>query len=168
MEKNQNEPVKNSMSNGQDFAIIAQYLKDLSFESPQTPQVFFTKIEEQPQIEVNIDIQAKKINDNTFDVALKVRANNKLKDKTIFLIEVVYSAVVKTTAPKEIEEQILLIKVPELIFPFVRSIITSTTQDSGFPPFAMAPIDFNVLYQSRKKTTASDNITTAENDNTKK
>ena len=135
----------------QDFVIVAQYLKDLSFESPMTPQILFTKIEEAPAIEINIDIQAKKIDENTFDVALKIRANNKLKDKTIFLIEVTYNAIVKLMAPQEIEEKILLIKVPELIFPYVRSIITGVTQDSGFPPFAMASIDFNTLYESRKK-----------------
>ena len=135
----------------QDFVIVAQYLKDLSFESPMTPQILFTKIEEAPAIEINIDIQAKKIDENTFDVALRIRANNKLKDKTIFLIEVTYNAIVKLMAPKEIEEKILLIKVPELIFPYVRSIITGVTQDSGFPPFAMASIDFNTLYESRKK-----------------
>ena len=135
----------------QDFVIVAQYLKDLSFESPMTPQILFTKIEEAPAIEINIDIQAKKIDENTFDVALKIRANNKLKDKTIFLIEVTYNAIVKLMVPKEIEEKILLIKVPELIFPYVRSIITGVTQDSGFPPFAMASIDFNTLYESRKK-----------------
>ena len=91
------------------------------------------------------------MDDNTFDVALKVRANNKLKDKTIFLIEVIYSAIAKLTVPKDIEERILLIKIPELIFPYVRSIITGITQDSGFPPFAMATIDFQALYESRQK-----------------
>ena len=139
------------MQNKQDFVIIAQYLKDLSFESPMTPQILFTKIEDSPSIEINIDIQAKKMDENTFDVALTVRANNKLKDKTIFLIEVIYDAIVKLTVPKDIEEKILLIKVPELIFPYVRAIITGITQDSGFPPFAMASIDFNTLFEARKK-----------------
>ncbi len=167
MEKNKPESgAENPTQKGQDFAIIAQYLKDLSFESPQTPQIFFTKIEEAPQIEANIDIQAKKINDNTFNVALKVHVNNKLKDKTIFLVEVIYSAIVKTTAPKEEEEKVLLIKVPELIFPYVRSIITGITQDSGFPPFAMAPIDFNLLYQSRKKVASE--TESANSNNSKK
>lgn len=147
MENNNINPIQGK----QDFVIIAQYLKDLSFESPMTPQILFTKIEEVPAIEINIDIQAKKMDDNTFDVALKVRANNRLKDKTIFLIEVIYSAIAKLTVPKDIEERILLIKIPELIFPYVRSIITSITQDSGFPPFAMATIDFQALYESRQK-----------------
>lgn len=147
MENNNINPIQGK----QDFVIIAQYLKDLSFESPMTPQILFTKIEEVPAIEINIDIQAKKMDDNTFDVALKVRANNKLKDKTIFLIEVIYSAIAKLTVPKDIEERILLIKIPELIFPYVRSIITGITQDSGFPPFAMAKIDFQALYESRQK-----------------
>ncbi len=147
MENNNINPIQGK----QDFVIIAQYLKDLSFESPMTPQILFTKIEEVPAIEINIDIQAKKMDDNTFDVALKVRANNKLKDKTIFLIEVIYSAIAKLTVPKDIEERILLIKIPELIFPYVRSIITGITQDSGFPPFAMATIDFQALYESRQK-----------------
>lgn len=147
MENNGVSPIQGK----QDFVIIAQYLRDLSFESPMTPQILFTKLDENPAIEINIDIQARKMDDNTFDVALKVKVNNKLKDKTIFLVEVVYDAIAKLTAPKDIEEKILLIKIPELIFPYVRSIVTGVTQDSGFPPFAMAMIDFNALYESRKK-----------------
>ena len=125
-----------------------QYLDQQTYEQTTENTV---QTEQKPETEQIKVIENKKIDENTFDVALKIRANNKLKDKTIFLIEVTYNAIVKLMAPKEIEEKILLIKVPELIFPYVRSIITGVTQDSGFPPFAMASIDFNTLYESRKK-----------------
>ncbi len=154
MENQANDNKMNNAAPSVPFAIISQYLKDLSFESPSAPQVFFKKFDEMPSVEVNIDIQAKKAADNTFEVILKVRINNKAKEDTLFLIEVSYGCLVKLSVPKEEEEKVLLIKVPEMLFPYLRSIITSLTQDSGFPPFAMAPIDFNVLYQSRKQVNA--------------
>ncbi|MCT4552522.1 MAG: protein-export chaperone SecB [Alphaproteobacteria bacterium] len=141
------------MSNKVDekFRIVAQYIKDLSFEVPGAPKYFFEKIEgEKPAIEIGVDIKVKKVNDDIFTVLLHTKVNNKLKDEVLFLAEVDYEAVVKLNVESEKEEkEILLIDTPSMIFPFVREIICSLTKDSGFPPIVLNSIDFKEMYNNK-------------------
>ncbi|MDX2082372.1 MAG: protein-export chaperone SecB [Rickettsiales bacterium] len=130
--------------------LMAQYIKDLSFEVPNAPQIFFNN-QEKPNIEMSIDIDAKKISETTYEVSLKISADASANNQRTFLCEIIYAALfsIEETESQTLE-QILLIYCPNLIFPFVRRIISNLTSDGGFPPLLIDIIDFAALYQRRK------------------
>ena len=141
------------------FNIISQFLKDFSFESPNVPDLFFKNDNSQAKLEINIDLQVKGAENNVFMVDLITKVHSKLDqdDKTIFLIESTYSGLVQMAEEKdeEAKRRTLLIDVPHLLFPAVRSLITRMTAESGFPPVALQPVDFAAMYEQRKNQPAN-------------
>ena len=130
------------------IAINAQFVKDISFEAPHVPQIF-TEVKSNPEINVNVDVQAGKIQDTIYQVNLKIKAEAKVEDKVAFLCEVEYGCIATVQVPQEHIEPILLIEIPRLLFPFARNIIADLTRESGFPPLMINPIDFVGLYHKR-------------------
>jgi len=129
--------------------ISSQYLKNLSFESPQAPDIFF-KPNYKPNIELSIDLDAKKLSEESYEVIIKIKAE---ADKSeIFSCEAEYAGIfLIQNVEVNMIEQILLVYCPSLIFPFIRKIISDATSAGGFPPLMIDPIDFAALYQKRKK-----------------
>jgi preprotein translocase subunit SecB len=136
--------------------INSQYIKDLSFEVPNAPEVFVNQIAK-PDIAISIDINAVKLADNIYEVVLKIKAEAKNDNKTIFINELSYGGVF--TLDKQIQnqqeiEQILLIYCPNILFPFARKIVANCTLDGNFPPLMLEPINFSDLYQKRNNQIA--------------
>ncbi len=129
--------------------INGQYVKDLSFEAPNAPDVFTLMQSEVPAIQVDIDVEAEPKGENLFEVALTVRAEAKLKDELAYLCEVEYAGLFTVNVPEEHLGPVLLIECPLIVFPFLRRIIADVTGDGGFAPLMLAPIDFAALYQQR-------------------
>jgi preprotein translocase subunit SecB len=130
--------------------VLNQYIKDLSFEVPLAPDVFLQN-SQKPDINLSIDIDAKKIQEDTYEVTLKITANADATDKKIFICEIAYCGLFSIINLEEEEEveQILLIYCPNILFPFVRRIITNIAIDAGFPPLMIEPINFGELYNRR-------------------
>lgn len=135
------------------FNIISQFLKDISFESPNVPELFFKKENTQAKIEINIDLQIKGAENNLFMVDLITKVHSKLDegDKSIFLIESTYSGLVQMEEEKdeEVKKRTLLIDVPTMLFPSVRALVTRLTAESGFPAFTMQQVDFKAMYEQK-------------------
>lgn len=135
------------------FNIISQFLKDFSFENPNVPELFFKQENTQAKLEINIDIQIKGSENNLFMVDLITKVHSKLEanEKSIFLIESTYSGLVQMEEEKDedVKKRTLLIDVPTLLFPAVRSLVTRVTSESGFPAFTMQPVDFSKLYEQK-------------------
>jgi preprotein translocase subunit SecB len=131
------------------LVINGQYVKDLSFEAPNTPQVFTALQGEQPQIQVDIDVQAGNASGDLFEVILKVRAEARVKDQLVYLLELQYAGIFTLNVPAEHLGQVLLIECPMILFPFLRRIVADATGDGGFAPLMLSPIDFAQLYQQR-------------------
>lgn len=129
--------------------INGQYIKDLSFEAPNTPDVFSLIQNEVPNIQVDIDVQAAPKGENLFEVVLTVRGEAKIKEHLVYLCEVEYAGLFTINVTQEHLEAVLLIECPLIIFPFMRRIISDLTGDGGFAPLMLAPIDFASLYQQR-------------------
>lgn len=137
------------------FNIISQFLKDISFESPNVPELFFKNDNGQAKLEINIDIQIKGADNNLFmvDVITKVHSKLEAGEKSIFLIESTYSGLVQLdgeVSDEEDKKRTLLIDVPTLLFPSVRALVTRLTSESGFPTFTMQPVDFAQLYEQKQ------------------
>ena len=140
------------------FNIISQFLKDISFESPNVPELFFKQDNGQAKIEINIDINIKGSENNLFMVDLITKVHSKLEkdDKSIFLIESTYTGMVQyEEKDEEAKKKTLLIDVPTLLFPAVRALVTRLTAESGFPAFTMQPVDFAALYEQRHNAAAA-------------
>ncbi len=141
------------------FNIISQFLKDISFESPNVPELFFKQDNSPAKMEINIDMQVKGAENNLFMVDLIIKAHSKLEadEKSIFMIDCTYSSLVQmdeNVKDEETKKRALLIDVPTLLFPAVRALIVRLTAESGFPPFAMQPVDFEALYNQKQNAAA--------------
>jgi preprotein translocase subunit SecB len=126
--------------------ILGQYVKDLSFENPGAPASMTAR----PQIDLGVDLQARRLDTERFEVELKLRVSAKAEDKSLFLLELAYGGLFMIqNAPDEILQQILLIDGPHLLFPFARRIVADAVRDGGMPPLMIEPIDFVALYQAK-------------------
>ena len=131
-------------------AINAQYIKDLSFENPNAP-VSLTKQKDAPEIEVSLNLEAKAIQESSYEITLQITVNAKVEEKSLFVVELAYAGLFTLdNIPEDQRELILLIHCPSLLFPFARRIIADATRDGGFQPLMLDPIDFAGLYQQRK------------------
>ncbi|MBL6622000.1 MAG: protein-export chaperone SecB [Rickettsiales bacterium] len=133
----------------------SQYIKDLSFENPNAPQSL-AQIAKNPNIGFNVNVNANKLNENYFEVALDIKASAKESEgeqNIIFQIELLYSSIFSISDYENEDElkKILLIEAPQLIFPFARRIIADVTRDGGFPPLIMDPIDFRKLTEKKEQ-----------------
>ncbi len=126
--------------------VNAQYIKDLSFEAPNTPAVFTQMQQSQPDITVNVDVQARPLEVPVYEVVLNVRADCKAGETQAFLVELSYGGVFTLNVPQADIHPVLLIECPRLLFPFARQIVATTTINGGFLPLMLGPIDFASLY----------------------
>jgi len=132
------------------IAIVAQYVKDLSFENPNAPQSL-TPQSERPQINVTVDVQARALQGEHFEVTLGISATGRFGEATAFVAELLYGAVfLLRNIPAESLEAVCVIECPRLVFPFARRIIADVTRDGGLPPLMLDPIDFVALYRQNK------------------
>ncbi len=137
-------------TSGPSVAINAQYVKDLSFENPNAP-VSLTQQKDTPQIEVALDLEATAIQDDVYEITLKINASAKAGESPLFIAELSYSGIFTLTGiDQEQKEMILLIHCPTILFPFARRVLSDVTRDGGFQPLMLDPIDFAALYQQRK------------------
>lgn len=128
--------------------VLAQYIKDLSFENPGVS----IELTQRPQIELSVDLNAKRLEaQDTFEVELKIRVDAKNDGKALFLLEVAYAGVFRLSNIPDVATQqaILLIQAPHMLFPFVRRVVADVVRDGGMPPLMIEPIDFMALYQAR-------------------
>lgn len=133
---------------GAQAGILAQYVKDLSFENPGAPQSLQDFGKERPNIDISVNVNAARIGEEGYEVTLNISASASHDDKQRFLVELVYAGLFGIrNMPQETLEAFLLIECPRILFPFARRIIADATRDGGFPPLLMEPIDFQVLYQ---------------------
>ncbi len=144
----------NSANDGaQPFIINAQYIKDLSFENPNAPESLLPA-ESAPDIHLNVNVSAQPVAESTYEVLLEVSAKAELKEKTIFVIELSYAGLFTLEKmSEEAAKKLLLIKGPEVLFPFARQIVSQSVTNGGFPPLMMSPINFAELYEKRVKET---------------
>ncbi|MEQ8282335.1 MAG: protein-export chaperone SecB [Parvibaculum sp.] len=134
--------------------VLTQYVKDVSFENPNAPQAL-GPVDEQPNISVRVDVGVNRMSDTDYEVALKLGAEARTKDKTMFLVEIDYAGLFRlTNIPEENLEAVLVIECPRQIFPFARRIVADLTRDGGYPPLMIDPIDFVSLYQQRRQQMA--------------
>ncbi len=130
------------------FSIEKIYLKDLSMEVPNAPEVFLET--EAPSMEVNFNSAARTVQEAMFEVVLSVTITARIKDKTVFLVEVAQAGVFQIRhVPPDDMGPLLGIACPNTLFPYVRETISTVTSRAGFQPVLLAPMSFENIYQQQ-------------------
>ncbi|QIK77661.1 protein-export chaperone SecB [Sphingomonas piscis] len=133
---------------GIQVATLHQYIKDLSVESPSAPQVF--QWQSQPAIDVQFQINVEKPVEDVHEVALKIEVAARSDQGTHFLVDLTYAGIFGLrNVPEEAVSAFVLAEAPRLLFPFARQIIAEATQNAGFPPLLLEPIDFGAAYMAQ-------------------
>ncbi len=102
----------------------------------------------QPDVNIGVNVEAKKIGDNDYEVVLLLTVTAEENKKTMFIVEVTYAGLFTlNNIPEEALQAIILIEAPRLLFPFARNIVSDATREGGFPPLLIQPVDFVSLYQ---------------------
>lgn len=135
-------------------SVIAQYVKDLSFESPKAPASLQPR-EKAPTINITVNVGARALNDKDFEVMLSLEAKSSHGDEAIFQAELQYAGIFRISGIKQEHLQpFLLIEGPRMLFPFARQIVAEAVRNGGFPPLMIDPIDFVSLYRQNMERTA--------------
>ena len=132
------------------FSIEKLYVKDLSVEVPGAPQIFQER--EAPQVEVSMNNAGKAISDGYYEVVINITVTAKIKEKTVFLVEVAYGGVfqIRNVPDSEIE-MVLGVTCPNILFPYLREVVSETVSRAGFPPVILHPMNFEAIYNARKQ-----------------
>ena len=129
--------------------VLAQYVKDLSFENPNAPRSLQPS-QQQPAINIQINVGAKPLAEDDVEVELKVEGKAEAGGTVLFQFEVLYAGVFRMqNIPQQDLHPIMMIECPRLLFPFAREIISNAVMNAGFPPLRIDPVDFVSLYRQR-------------------
>jgi preprotein translocase subunit SecB len=135
-------------NNAPQVGVLAQYVKDLSFENPNAPAVF--QWQGQPQMDVQVNIGAAGVGNDVHEVQLKIDVSASAEQGSAFQVELLYAGLFALrNVPSEQIQPFLLAEGPRLLFPFARQIISETVVNGGFSPLLLDPIDFGALYMQR-------------------
>jgi len=130
------------------FQIEKIYVKDLSLEIPNAPQVFLQN--EQPQLEVQIDSGSEQFAEGAFEVTVSVTVTARVGERTIFLAEAVQAGIFSIRGVPEADlEPLLAIGCPNIIYPYARETLSDIVSRGGFPPVLLAPVSVEALYAQR-------------------
>ncbi len=128
--------------------VLAQYIKDLSFENPNAPASLQQAM--QPQISITVNVAAKPISETDVEVELRLEGKAETAGSIMFNIELVFAGAFRIqNIPQDQLQPVMLIECPRLLFPFAREIVATSVRNGGFPPLLLDPIDFLALYQQR-------------------
>jgi preprotein translocase subunit SecB len=129
-------------------ATLAQYIKDLSVESPSAPQVF--QWQDQPSVDVNFNLGVENVSDEVKEVSMKMEVRAQSQSGVHFLVDLTFAGLFGIrNFPEEAMPAFLLVEAPRLLFPFARQIICESIQNMGFPPLLLEPIDFGAAYMAQ-------------------
>jgi len=131
--------------------VVAQYIKDLSFENPNVDKLI-GQPGEKPNMSIQVNVNARRVKDDLFESEIDFKGHATNDQGTIYDIELIYAGLFQIRQiPEEAMEPFLLINCPSLLFPFLRRIVADISREGGFPPLMLDPIDFAGLYMSRKR-----------------
>jgi len=131
------------------FSIEKVFVKDLSLEIPNAPQVFLER--EAPQVDIQLHHNSTGVEDGVYQTVLTVTVTAKIGEKTMFLVEAAQAGIfVARNIPAQELEAVLAIACPNILFPYVREVISDTVVRAGFPPVILSPVNFEAIYAAQR------------------
>lgn len=130
------------------FGIEKLYVKDLSLEVPNAPEVFLER--EAPQVQIQLNTGGRLVGDNVYEVVLTVTVTATLGEKTVFLVEVGQGGVFRIqNVPQEQIEPLIAVACPNILFPYAREVVSDAVTRAGFQPIVLQPVNFEAMYLQR-------------------
>jgi preprotein translocase subunit SecB len=137
------------------LGIVAQYVKDLSFENPGAPATLRPR-STQPNMNIAIGVRTNAVGTNEYEVEMKIDARAVDGQAVLFAIELVYAGLFRfTNVPNEAVSPLAMIECPRLLFPFARQIIADASRHGGYPPLMIDPVDFAAMYRQQVQNAAA-------------
>jgi preprotein translocase subunit SecB len=150
----QEQQVADTATDSPVFAIDKIYVKDLSIEVPNAPQIFLER--ETPGIDIELHSTGTNIGDGYYEVVLTVTVTAKLEDKVVFLVEVGQAGIFQIrNVPDEAISPLLSIAAPSSLFPYAREAVSDATTRCGFPPVVLSPVNFEAMYMAQQQEAAA-------------
>ncbi|NML15135.1 protein-export chaperone SecB [Azohydromonas caseinilytica] len=136
------------------FQIQRMYLKDLSLEQPNSPQILTEQ--QPPQVEINLGVSAETITDGIYEVCVTATVTTKIADKTLFLVEAKQAGIFEIrNIPQDQLQAIIGIACPGMVYPYLRAIISDICTRAGFPPVMLAEVNFQAMYEAQQQQLAA-------------
>lgn len=138
------------------FQIQRIYLKDLSLEQPNSPQILTEQ--QAPQVDINLALAAEGIAEGLYEVSVTATITTKIGDKTLFLVEAKQAGIFELrNIPNEQLQQIIGIACPQIVYPYLRATVSDMCTRAGFPPVLLAEVNFQAMYEAQQQARASGN-----------
>ena len=136
------------------FQLQRMYLKDLSLEQPNSPQILLEQ--QQPQVDIQLGMQAEAIAEGMFEVAVTATVTTKVGDRTLFLVEAKQAGIFEIrNLPAENMQGILGVVCPQMIYPYLRAIVSDVCTRAGFPPILLAEVNFQAMFEAQQQAQAN-------------
>jgi preprotein translocase subunit SecB len=132
------------------FQIQRVYLKDMSLEQPNSPQILLEAA--QPQVDINLGLNADTVSDGVYEITVTATVTAKVKDKTLFLVEAKQAGIFEIRhIPQEQLHPIIGIACPQIVYPYLRAVVSDLCTRAGFPPVLLAEVNFQAMYEAQQQ-----------------
>ncbi|HNU11821.1 MAG TPA: protein-export chaperone SecB [Rubrivivax sp.] len=132
------------------FNIQRMYLKDLSLEQPNSPQILLEQ--QQPQVDIQLAVGAGQISDGIFEVTVTATVTTRIGEKTLFLVEAKQAGIFEIRhIPEDQMQSIIGIVCPQMIYPYLRAIVSDICTRAGFPPILLNEVNFQAMFQAQQE-----------------
>ena len=138
------------------FQIQRMYLKDLSLEQPNSPQILLEQT--QPQVDINLTMGAEQVADGIVEVTVTATVTTKVQDRVLFLVEAKQAGIFEIrNIPADQVDQIIGIACPGIVYPYLRAIVSDVCTRAGFPPVLLAEVNFQAMFEAQRAQAAGGN-----------
>src|ERR1700712_5121288 len=135
------------------FQLHRLYLKDMSLEQPNSPQILLNA--QQPEVDINLSLAAEPVTDGVFEVTVTATVTTKIADKTLFLVEAKQAGIFEIrNIPEDQMNPIIGIACPQIIYPYLRAIVSDICTRAGFPPVLLAEVNFQAMFEAQQAQAA--------------
>jgi preprotein translocase subunit SecB len=132
------------------FQIQRMYLKDLSLEQPNSPQILLEQ--ENPSVDINLGVSAEQVADGLYEVAVTATVTTKIKERTLFLVEAKQAGIFEIrNVPQEQLQGIISIVCPQMVYPYLRAIVSDVCTRAGFPPVLLTEVNFQAMFEQQQQ-----------------
>lgn len=136
------------------FQIQRMYLKDLSLEQPNSPQILLEQA--QPQVDINLSMAANTVADGIYEVTVTATVTTKVNDKVLFLVEAKQAGIFEIrNVPQEQLQGIVGIVCPQMVYPYLRAIVSDVCTRAGFPPILLTEVNFQAMFEAQQQQAAA-------------
>ena len=135
------------------FQIQRVYLKDLSLEQPNSPAILLEQ--EQPTVDIQLGVDAQPVTDGIFEITVSATVQTKIQDRTVFLVEAKQAGIFEIrNLPQEQLQGVVSVVCPQILYPYLRAIVSDVCTRAGFPPILLTEVNFQAMYEAQQQQAA--------------